>query len=183
MYSSKQFPVINLHDNITLREIEPLRDAINFLEYIRHPEVAQFLFKTELPQDHSSAVVELKYWHNLLSTYDGIAWSIRQNDQMIGMICCNDYNYLHKRVEISYDLNYNFWGYGIMQNAVKKVLTFLTGYCQVQRVQARVAKHNIRSSRLLEKVGFIQEGLMTNYAILHKQPTDYYIYGYVSDSI
>ncbi|RMJ28371.1 hypothetical protein PHISP_00758 [Aspergillus sp. HF37] len=64
-------------------------------------------------------------------------------------------------VELRYGISPHFWGKGIAAEASKAVMQWAVGERGVKRFIAETERHNIRSERLLEKLGFASSG--TNY--------------------
>jgi ribosomal-protein-alanine N-acetyltransferase len=175
LYSS--FPEFDLSD-IVLREIDPASDANCFYKYMNNTNVAPFLADCDRPKDINGAVSELSYWHGLFKYRRSVYWAIaeKENNKIIGTLGFNQYSEAHRKVEISYDLDYAYWSKGIMTKALGTILEFAFDKMQIIRAQATVACHNDRSIRLLERLGFELEGKMTNFCILEDIPVDYYMY-------
>jgi RimJ/RimL family protein N-acetyltransferase len=78
------------------------------------------------------------------------------NDQLIGDI---GIHFLADafQVEIGYTVSPNYQGKGYAVEAVKAVLDHLFGDLQKHRISASVDPENVRSIRLLEKIGFRKE--------------------------
>jgi [ribosomal protein S5]-alanine N-acetyltransferase len=175
------FPIIKLSD-ITLREISD-DDVENYYYYMINPNVKKFLAEEEILLSVAHAHRELNYWKNLFRYKHCFFWAIVENEtnKLIGTCGFNNWNLTHKRAEISYDLNYNYWGKGIMTRSLDEICNFAFEKMQVNRVQATVAHDNFASIRVLEKLGFSQEGFMKKFAVLHGIPTDYYMFGKTKD--
>ncbi|MDX1924448.1 MAG: GNAT family protein, partial [Rickettsiaceae bacterium] len=88
----------------------------------------------------------------------------------------NNISSQHCRGEISYDLDKNYWGKGIMINAVFKIVEFAFGKLNLVRIQATVGKHNPRSIKLLENLNFKKEGELACYEKLKGKHYDFYMY-------
>ncbi len=172
------FPVIDL-DDIILRKISVDHDYINYFRYITHPYVTKYLSKDDVPDSLEKARIELNYWSKLFDYQHSVYWgiSLKKENQLIGTCGFNYWNKTHKRAEISYDLDYEFWGKGMMTKAVKSISDFAFQTMKLQRIQATVAIDNIPSIKVLEKSGYIQEGLMKNFGVLQDKGKDFYMYG------
>ncbi|KAK1583824.1 hypothetical protein Q3G72_027275 [Acer saccharum] len=73
-----------------------------------------------------------------------------------------------------------FWGQGIATKAVKIALSEVSiDFPEVVRLQAYVDVQNKASQRVLEKVGFLQEGLLRKYCYLKGQIKDLNIYSFL----
>jgi len=67
-----------------------------------------------------------------------------------------------KTAELGYWLAENFWCKGIMTRAIAQVCEMIFSEYDVVRIYAEPFANNIGSRRVLEKAGFILEGIMKN---------------------
>lgn len=173
------FPELTLK-KINLRELKR-SDAKDFYSYITHEKVKKYLSSQEIPSDLPGAEEELMYWANLFSHMRSIYWGIatKEKDKLIGTCGYNNWSALHNRVEISYDLDYNHWGQGIMTEAVGAITNFAFEALGTRRVQATVVFDNVASMKVLEKSGYICEGKLRNYNMLHDKIVDSFMYSII----
>ncbi|MDC0864966.1 GNAT family protein [Rickettsiaceae bacterium] len=179
----REFPTIDLGD-IILREIVE-SDAQDYLDYMSKDEMAGFLTKENRPQDFDKALTEVKYWASIFPNKRSIYWAIalKDNNQMIGTAGFNVMSFQNSRADISYDLNPNYWGKGIMLKSVKGILSFADYALQLVRIQATSIIDNERSIKVLERCGFKREGLMKRYEVVEGEHKDYYMYARVHEVI
>jgi ribosomal-protein-alanine N-acetyltransferase len=177
------FPEIVL-DNIVLRQLSEA-DVPYYFNYLSDPLVNKFISDNDIPKDLAQAKVELRYWQDLFPTKRSIYWGIakKNNNQLIGTCGFNLWSILHGRVEISYDLSRKEWNRGIMSKAIRGVCDYAFITMKVKRIQATVATDNAASIRVLEKLGFKQEGVMRSYAALHGIQKDFYLYSLLSSDL
>ncbi|KAF3774584.1 putative N-acetyltransferase [Nymphaea thermarum] len=77
------------------------------------------------------------------------------------------------RGEIGYALAYEHWGKGIATEALKMAVSAI--FCEfpeIQRIDAVVIDWNVGSQRVLEKVGFVKEGLLRKYCVKNGETVD-----------
>lgn len=172
------FPVMLLDEHYFLRRISVEDDALDFFNFVRKKEVAAYLSADDIPSSPETAKIELGYWNQLFDRKTCVYWAIatRKDNRIIGTCGFNYWNKGQKRTEISYDLNYDYWGKGIATKAVDAITKFALESMRVQRVQATVAIDNIPSIKVLEKNGFKREGLMEKYGFLEERARDFYMY-------
>ena len=60
---------------------------------------------------------------------------------------------------IGYSLARNYWGQGLMREAIENVLDYLFNEGLAQRIRADVGSDNERSQHLLKRIGFRLEGM------------------------
>ncbi|WP_066688666.1 GNAT family N-acetyltransferase [Christensenella intestinihominis] len=65
-----------------------------------------------------------------------------------------------KSAEIGYWLGEPFWGHGIMSEAVSRICRYVFAKYEIERIYAEPFARNRASRRVLEKAGFILEGVL-----------------------
>ena len=85
--------------------------------------------------------------------------------------------------EVGYILGEDYWGQGLMTEALKAVLTFLLQEAGFNRVSAEFVTVNPASGRVMEKAGMSYEGTLRQ-AKFHKgQVKDYSIYSILQSDL
>jgi ribosomal-protein-alanine N-acetyltransferase len=102
---------------------------------------------------------------------------IRKSDQLpIGTCGYHKWDKRHLRAEIGYDLGSTFWGQGYMTEALRAVLSNGFERMRLHRIDALVYVENDRSIRLLQRLGFKQEGMLRDYFYLDGKFHDHYLF-------
>lgn len=118
-------------------------------------------------QDPMTDLAQTRFWlqvqRHLQSAGLGLAWGIRRqaDHALIGTLAFDGINRQWHNVGISYGLAAAHWGQGYAREAVGAALAhaFAGGLgCPIHRVQALVFGDNLRSLRLLQRLGFRYEG-------------------------
>jgi ribosomal-protein-alanine N-acetyltransferase len=94
---------------------------------------------------------------------------------VIGFIIQSDV--LRQSAEIGYWLGEPFWGKGIATRALVAVCRHVFSNSDIMRLTAPVFAWNRASARVLEKAGFIREGVMHDAVFKDGEITDQLIYG------
>jgi ribosomal-protein-alanine N-acetyltransferase len=105
---------------------------------------------------------QLDWFENIFNDRTGIWWGISDpttTDGLLGACGLNDIVVPHKRAELGYWLLPELWGKGVARECVKAILSYAFGELGIHRVGADVDIENIRSSTLLESLGFQLEGI------------------------
>ena len=173
------FPRIELQ-RIVLREFQD-KDTPKYFKYINHPKVSRFVPMDCLPGTVVAAASDLKFWKDSFYNQHGICWAIveKETDNLIGSICLTRLLPIQQKSNISYDLNIDYWGRGLMREALEAVMKFADNDLNLVRIQANVAVTNKRSIKLLNHFGFEHEGLMKKYEVLQWKHEDFDVYGRV----
>ena len=79
---------------------------------------------------------------------------------MVGICNLGDFEDSSRRCEIGYDIKKSKWNKGYATEAIKLLVNFALCDMNLNRVEAFVTPGNDVSVRVLEKCGFIREGLV-----------------------
>lgn len=84
---------------------------------------------------------------------------------------------------IGYSMDERYAGRGIATTATKAVVQFAFNQVGVHRVEAYVAPKNTASIRVLEKSGFIREGLLRKLLYINGEWVDHYMYAMLKEDV
>ncbi|MCU9614810.1 GNAT family N-acetyltransferase [Caldibacillus lycopersici] len=112
---------------------------------------------------HQSLEDTKRFLYSILEQYDkkqNVFWAIewKENNRLIGTINFVSWSPKHKKAEIGYVLSRDYWGRGIMTEAMNTVIKFGFEHMDLVRLEARAMAENIGSYRVMEKVGMTYEG-------------------------
>jgi ribosomal-protein-alanine N-acetyltransferase len=82
--------------------------------------------------------------------------TLTSSKTVVGTICLYDFSTQKDSCEIGYELMTKFQGQGIMKEAVTAVIDFAFHTLQFQKIVAFTHNDNTNSTKLLEKLNFIQ---------------------------
>lgn len=85
--------------------------------------------------------------------------SLKTDDQLIGF-CKSEIEIPKIRADFGYNLMPAYWNKGIMTEALNAVVDFTFTRLNVNRIEAAVSTKNEASLKVLEKVGFMKEGIL-----------------------
>lgn len=142
---------------IQLRPIT-LKDADSITKNVT-PETARFS-TVPYPYRRSDAVVYINDSKAKMKKGELVRLGIedRKSKSIIGMVGLENINQDAKNAEIGYWLGKDYWGKGIMSEAVQLMTAYGFKTLKLKRIYARVFAPNIASSKLLEKIGYKKEG-------------------------
>jgi len=84
--------------------------------------------------------------------------------------------------EIGYWLGEAYWGRGVCSEALRAVTQYAIERHGLTRVYALPFAHNAASCRVLEKAGFVLEGLLRRSAIKDGQIADQKLYAFITEA-
>jgi ribosomal-protein-alanine N-acetyltransferase len=105
------------------------------------------------------------------------AMELRQNGGFIGSCDLSEIDRRHKRAEVGFMIAKRYWGDGYTQEAMSAVIDHAAQMLRLQRLTARTHLGNVRSVRLLERLGFKQEGLLRGYVDREGERRDCLMFG------
>ena len=108
------------------------------------------------------------------------AYAMIADDRVIGSIGAFRQNNIHYRTaEIGYYIGEPYWGNGYMTNAVRQVCEYIFNHTDIVRLFAEPFADNIASCRVLEKAGFICEGVLQSNAFKNGRLMDMKMYALI----
>ncbi|MBF5045383.1 GNAT family N-acetyltransferase [Aggregicoccus sp. 17bor-14] len=143
-----------------------LEDAHALLAIYGDPEAMRYA-----GQDPSQGVAQLreKLTRDLDTQRRGESarWSVTLPGQLhaVGYLGFFQWSQRERRAELGYMLAKPYWGQGLMKEALPHVVRFGFGVMRLHRMEARVDPRNTASMRLLQGLGFRQEGLLRDSAL------------------
>ena len=110
-------------------------------------------------------------------------WGIEylENSKLVGTCRIYDYSASYGRAEISYVINPDYQGKGLMYEALRKIYEFCFNQLRLVRIQAKCSTKNIGSIRLLEKSGMKKEGCLRKLYKAHGELHDSFIFSIITD--
>ncbi|POO02140.1 FkbH domain containing protein [Trema orientale] len=104
------------------------------------------------------------------------------DDRAIGYILVKPESGKDKcRARVSYAVGVDYWGQGIVTRTLKVAISLVfKEFPDLIRLEALVEFENGASQRVLEKVGFLKEGLLRKYGFNKGEIKDVYIYSFLS---
>ena len=105
------------------------------------------------------------------------AFAITLDDKVIGSIGVFRQQNIHRQTaEMGYYIAEEYWGKGIMTDAVKQICEYVFENSDILRIYAEPFAYNTGSCRVLEKAGFQYEGTLRNNAVKNGKVIDMKMY-------
>jgi [ribosomal protein S5]-alanine N-acetyltransferase len=87
------------------------------------------------------------------------------------------------RAELGYALGREYWGQGLMREALGELLRAAFGSMGLRRVEAEVNTRNAASAKLLVRLGFTKEGLLRKRWVVKGHAEDVEVFGLLRDEL
>jgi len=125
---------------------------------------------------------QYKYIKECEAEEDGYYWSIdTKAGTTIGTVALTDINGHHKLAEIGIMLgDKNYWGKGVATEVITAVVDHAFRELGVVRISAETEAGNIAISKVLEKVGFIQDGIFPSARVKNGQRVSVQNFGIIN---
>jgi len=154
-------------DYLTVYEYDftKLRDIDGKFEYVKQDlEKFKKSFEPSIEQFHINNEAE--------HTFDWIIY-LKENMMPIGDMLADREDAENKEIEIAFNLHPTYWGKGYMPEATNAVLDYLfsLGY---ENIMSGYSDGNVKSKRVLEKIGFENCGVEKNAWTKNGKPIDDY---------
>lgn len=130
---------------------------------------------------------DANWWINMVldsEGKDGIFRAIIVDNKILGNISIEQKDGIYgKDAELGYLLFKESWSKGITTDAVRQICKMAFLELDILRITALVYSSNIASKRVLEKNGFLLEGVMKKAVFKDKNIYDLFVYGLLKENI
>ena len=150
-------------------------DEISLQKHADNPKVSRFLmdhFPSPYTMENATS------WVNKLLVQDPfVNFAIAIDGQVIGGIGLElRHDVYRKTALVGYWLSEELWGKGIMTEAVKLITQYAFAHLDLIRLQAGVLSKNPASMHVLEKAGYVKEGIFKNAIVKNNEVMDEHVY-------
>jgi [ribosomal protein S5]-alanine N-acetyltransferase len=170
------FPLLSTH-RFHLRQIQP-SDAEAFFQIKSDPEVTHSYGREAHP-----SLQDTQAWIQLVqdayTQHEGIMWAItfKTRDFPIGSCTYWHLDPESHCAEIGYELNRTAWGQGVMSEVLSIVISYGFKELDLNRIEATPLGKNNRSSNVLAKLGFTNEGTLRQRVLFRDSYEDQVYFG------
>lgn len=157
-----QFPVLETK-RLVLRQLR-YEDGADIHAYF-NADLAKYY--DWLPKTVAEGRGFVRFFKTGYEEEQSIRWGItlKPSDRVIGTCGFSDFDHF-SRAELGYELANDYWGLGIMGEALRAIIPFGFYEIDMHRIQASVFPENQASLKLLEKLGFQREGVLRQYTYI-----------------
>lgn len=176
----KDLPTLET-DRLILRKMTP-DDAEAVFAYASDSEVSRYvLWETHRSIEDSRAFLDLT-----TSKYESGGepdWGIvyKGDHHFVGTCGIVSWEPYHARAELGYALSRDYWGRGLMAEAVRAIISFGFKKMNLNRIEARCIAENVASARVMEKAGMLYEGTLRQRELVKGEHRDMKVYSILRD--
>ena len=114
---------------------------------------------------------------------DTFAYAVTIDDRAVGSIGAFRQSNIHRQTaELGYYLAEEYWGRGVMTEAIRQICVRIFECTDILRIYAEPFAYNTGSRRALEKAGFTYEGTMKSNAVKNGRVLDMTMYALTKES-
>ncbi len=147
-------------ERLVLRHLKA-SDAGDLFAIFGDPEVIRYWSSpAQKTQTESLELINEAHKHFVARTMFEWGAVLRETDRLIGTFTLLNVDIAHRRAEVGYALNQEFWGGGYATEGLELLIGFAFGPMNLHRLEADVHPDNEGSFRLLERQGFVREGYL-----------------------
>lgn len=173
--SVREFPEIET-ERLLLRQLQ-VEDGPLLHQYWSDVDVLKYM-TLDAFQSIGETIEMINLLRSLVENEQGIRWAIVNKDDHAVLGTCGFHNVKseHRRAEMGYELGKEYWGQGIMREALAAIIGYGFTDKQYNRIEVFINKGNDKSVRIAEKMGFKLDGLLRNYEFARGEFVDQYCY-------
>jgi ribosomal-protein-alanine N-acetyltransferase len=160
-------------------QLAPLstEDLTDLLAHLGDARTVEYM-DIEPLSDVADAYAIIAWAMRIATKGDGVRWSIR--DRSGAFVGTAGFNTIVRergaRGELAYDVVRPRWRRGVMAEVLPAVLDHGFGALGLRRIEALVTPGNVGSEALLEKHGFVREGLLRDHGFWKGRYWDQWLY-------
>jgi RimJ/RimL family protein N-acetyltransferase len=159
-----------------------MEDAPSIARYANNKKIWINL-RDAFPHPYSLKDAE-RFLKNVIESDPRTVFPIATSIEAIGCIGLTLGTDVHRfTAEMGYWLAEPFWGRGIMTLAVKAMTAYAISDMKLHRIFAEPYTTNPASAKVLEKAGFIREGILHANVVKNGKVLDQYLYAFVNNLV
>lgn len=170
-----------LTDKVLLRNLTK-RDIDRMAEMANNSRISRML-RDGFPHPFTKKNA-IEFLERIAANDPQTSFAIEWNDLYVGNIGLHPKDDIYRAsAELGYFISEEFWGRGIASAAIGQMVTYGFNKLNLVRIEAGVFHVNPASMKVLEKNGFIKEGIAVKAALKNGQLMDEHRYAIINPNI
>lgn len=149
-------------ERLILRRLKDSDDK-DIVKNVNNLNVSKWLLVVPCPYKLKDAKEWIKknkeYWTKKLVTDYVFGIELKEEEKIIGTIGLHHVDRYQGNAEVGYWLGERYWKKGYGSEALKALINFAFKRLKLRRLEVGVFSQNLSSGKLLEKFGFVKEGI------------------------
>ncbi|CAF2827069.1 unnamed protein product [Rotaria sp. Silwood2] len=171
----------DIDDEIYITDLLTNEDIPSFVKYFNNPILHANSLTIPYPyttKDGEEFIQKIKSGSLNLTRMFNIR--LQTNNELIGGCGLHRSIKNERRTEIGYWLGEPYWHRGLMPKIVKKIIEIIKNeWKNLIRIEAKIFPWNKASMRVVEKCGFVFEGVLRKHAYKNGQDIDEHLYALI----
>ncbi|MBC7922742.1 MAG: GNAT family N-acetyltransferase [Ferruginibacter sp.] len=170
--------MISIDTTLSLSPVT-MADVPQLVQYLNNEKIYRNTLKIPFPYTRADAGWFVHFTEGRRQQFGRqVDWAIRNGEgYLIGGVGFHvRYGLASHKDEIGYWLGEPFWGQGIMTRVIAEICRLGFQEFNLLRLEASVFEHNQASGRVLEKNGFVAEGILKNHFLKNGRPITVKLY-------
>lgn len=169
------FPLLKTNNLILRRLTED--DAEGIYNFYSDPVALKYIARN-LFTKQEEAIDKINFFNNLFDERKGVWWAItdKEGERFIGFAGFFEIDKAANKAELGYGFLDGNWGKGLGTELVQLLTEYGLNEIQLHKIYAYVDPDNIPSIKLLEKFGYIREGLFKDHDFAQNKYFDTAVY-------
>ena len=166
---------------LILRKLELADAEMMFRNWTSDNEVTRFL-RWDSHKTIDDTINMIQNWIDNYQSDSTYYWGIYLKDgEMIGSIGITIASEYDCKAELGYKIGSRWWNQGYTSEAAQAVIDYMFENTDVERIDSYNAVNNSASSKVMEKVGMSNEGLLRHYYRIRDGFQDCTLYAIIRD--
>jgi [ribosomal protein S5]-alanine N-acetyltransferase len=176
----KSAPPFLISDRLSLQILNQSDISSPYIDWMNDRDVVRY---TEQRFNLTTWDNTTFYINQMAESSVDLFYGIYQDGMHVGTIKLGAINALHKTADLSYIIGAKeYWGLGIASSSIEAMIEIGFSKLDLVKISAGVYANNIGSSRVLEKNGFVLEGVRKVQFLYEDQRVDGLLYGKVQET-
>jgi ribosomal-protein-serine acetyltransferase len=158
---------------LTLDHLQPFFE----LAHQNREHIREWMFWIREDYSSSDAEKHIQTALDRCAANNGFEAGIWFEDQLAGCVRYNYIDWTHQNTELGYWLGAAFQGHGLATKACRALVEHSFNELGLNRVEIRCMSENLRSRRVPQRLGFIQEGVVRQVRWRLDHFDDHIVYG------
>ncbi|KTG07906.1 hypothetical protein AUR64_01330 [Haloprofundus marisrubri] len=171
-------PVFLVGDHVELRTVE--REDREFIARHRNDPIFRRLLGDARPMNLSSAT---EYFETVVGSDDGETFVVATEDRAVGLVFFFDLDERNGVAELGYWVTAEAQGRGYATDAARALARYAFEERRLEKLTAQVVTSNTASVRVLEKLGFHEEGVLREHEFVDGQRVDLRVFGLLASEL
>ncbi|QAS51972.1 GNAT family N-acetyltransferase [Halobacillus litoralis] len=112
---------------------------------------------------------------------DGLTVCILYHGKIAGVVDFLEFDWGNKKTSVGYWMGADYKGKGLLTRSCRTLFDYAFQDMGLNRIEIRAAEENIKSRGIPERLGFVQEGVVRQAALLYDEYTDHVVYGMLAE--